>query len=60
MVVMEGGMWSCCTTGAGFTFYTKPDKSLGDFTPDENGRSFDDGDRKEQHHENPERQRDGD
>jgi hypothetical protein len=36
LIVMEGGMWSCCTTGAGFTFYTKPDKSLGDFTPDEN------------------------
>jgi hypothetical protein len=36
LIVMEGGMWSCCTTGAGFTFYVKPDRTLGDFTPDEN------------------------
>jgi hypothetical protein len=35
LVAMESGMWSCCTSGAGFTFYTKPDKTLGDFTPDE-------------------------
>lgn len=35
LIVMEAGIWSCCTNGLGFNFYTKPDRSIGDFTPDE-------------------------
>jgi hypothetical protein len=35
LIVMEAGIWSCCTNGTGFNFYTKPDRGTSDFTPDE-------------------------
>jgi hypothetical protein len=35
LIVMEAGIWSCCTNGIGFNFYTKPDHTVSDFTPDE-------------------------
>jgi hypothetical protein len=35
LIVMEAGIWSCCTNGVGFNFYTTPDHTVSDFTPDE-------------------------